>query len=204
MNQVAQQYEIVSIDSVEPHPLNPRKGRVSEIDRSIRGNGFYGAIIVQKSTKFILAGNHRWLVAKTRGAESIPVIFVDVDDATARRILVVDNRSSDLGAYDSPELAAVLQQVQKNGSLDNTGYDDADLDGLMSELGIIERRASENKSAPLMAPDEYTELDSAGEPTKPGVRPMVWKIIVRCPTAVSRGELATALQREGFSCKSMK
>ena len=36
------------INSVKPHPANPRKGNVAKIVESIKANGFYGSIVVQK------------------------------------------------------------------------------------------------------------------------------------------------------------
>lgn len=87
----------VAVTNISPHPRNPRRGAVDAIMQSIDHNGFYGACVVQESTGYILAGNYRHQAAVYRGAETLPVIFIDCDDATADRILVADNRSNDLG-----------------------------------------------------------------------------------------------------------
>lgn len=60
-------FEVVPIDSVRPHPQNPRRGNVDAIAQLIRANGFRGALVVQRSTGYILAGNPRWLAAKKAG-----------------------------------------------------------------------------------------------------------------------------------------
>lgn len=60
----------VPVQSIRPHPQNPRKGDVRSIGRSIEAHGFYGRVIVQKSTGYILAGNHRYIAAVESGALS--------------------------------------------------------------------------------------------------------------------------------------
>lgn len=128
-------YELASIDAMRPHPRNPRRGDLAAVRESIDVNGFFGALVVQRSTGHILAGNHRWRAARELGHEQIPVVWVDVDDATALRILLADNRTSDLGSYDDEALAGLLQAVSGDtGSLLGTGYDDEALDGLLASL----------------------------------------------------------------------
>ena len=126
----------VPIDSLAPHPDNPREGDLGAIIASVEAHGFYGQVIVQKSTGRIVAGNHRWMAAKHAGLSEIPVTYIDVDDETARRILVADNRTSDLGSYDESQLVALLKDLAATGAgLAGTGYDGGDLDDLIHKLG---------------------------------------------------------------------
>ena len=134
MEQVSQKYVRRKLDELHPHPANPRQGDVGAIHQSIEANGFYGAVIVQKSTGYVLAGNHRMQAAAHAGATSLPVIEVDVDDATATRILLADNRTNDLSTYDQDALAALLTQLAKAGELDGSGYDGDDVDALLLSL----------------------------------------------------------------------
>jgi ParB-like chromosome segregation protein Spo0J len=85
---VAQEYATVSVDELKPHPQNARQGDLGSICESIDANGFYGAIVAQQSMGYILAGNHRWRAAIARGLKFVPVLWLDVDDATALRILL--------------------------------------------------------------------------------------------------------------------
>ena len=133
MRVINQSIKTVSIDQLQPHPDNPRKGDLDTIVESIDANGFYGAIVAQKSTGYILAGNHRYMAAKNKGAKEIPVAWVDVDEDQARRILLADNRTSDLGGYDEELLAELLQGVNASIGLYGTGYDESDLDALLDE-----------------------------------------------------------------------
>lgn len=124
---VNNEYRTVKIESVKPHPRNPRKGDVSLILKSIDKNGFYGAIVVQESTGYILAGNHRWKAARDAGMSVIPAIFVDCDDEQALRILLADNKTSDDATYDEYLLSELLQSFD---DLEGTGYTLKDVDAL--------------------------------------------------------------------------
>lgn len=118
------------IDNIHPHPDNPRRGAVNKIAESLVSNGFYGALIVQRSSGHILAGNHRFLAAKQLGLSHVPVCYIDVDDDEAKRILLADNRTSDIGDYDNAVLVELLQSLP---SLDGTAYEQFELDLLMED-----------------------------------------------------------------------
>jgi ParB-like chromosome segregation protein Spo0J len=123
------------IDAIKPHPRNPRQGDIGAIHTSIQTNGFYGTIIAQKSTGYILAGNHRWQAARQDNATEIPVTWLDVDDDHALRILLADNRTNDIATYNDNMLSELLQDLHTaTGTLDGTGYTEDDLDDLLSLL----------------------------------------------------------------------
>ncbi|HRJ96861.1 MAG TPA: ParB N-terminal domain-containing protein [Fimbriimonadaceae bacterium] len=126
-----QAYEVVPLDAVKPHPSNPRRGNIEAIKASMDAVGVYGAIVVQRSTGFILAGNHRWKAAQAAGHETIPVIFVDCDDERAKKIMLADNRIPDTSSYDDQALLDLLESL--DGDLEGTGYDDFDVDDLLRQ-----------------------------------------------------------------------
>jgi ParB-like chromosome segregation protein Spo0J len=126
--------ELIAIGKLKPHPANPRKGNVDAIVESIKVNGFYGSLVVQKSTMFILAGNHRWQAAKRVGMTTIPCMVIDVDDAQAKKILLADNRTSDFATYDNDELTKLLREVISEETLAGTGFDAHDLDKLLADV----------------------------------------------------------------------
>jgi ParB-like chromosome segregation protein Spo0J len=141
-NILNQSTETIPLNLVQPHPKNPRQGKIPVIKESIINNGFYGSIIVQKSTNYILAGNHRYLAAKEAGYEQIPVTYIDVNDDQATRIMLADNRTSDLGTYDDAVLSELLEGLKEStGTLLATGYDDAALDELIEAFQIPESDA---------------------------------------------------------------
>jgi ParB-like chromosome segregation protein Spo0J len=111
------------LDEIERHPENPNLGDVDALEESIIVNGFYSPILVQSSTGYILAGNHRWEVAKRLGAETIPAIFIDVDEHEARRIMVADNRITRLGEDDPSTLVTLLASLlETEEGTAGTGY----------------------------------------------------------------------------------
>lgn len=120
------------MEEIDPHPENANVGNVEAIVESIRVNGFYAPIIVQASTGFIIAGNHRYQAAKKLGYESVPVVYLDVDDDEAKRIMVADNRTTRLGHDDTELLATLLEDLGDTElGLMGTGYSHADLQTLI-------------------------------------------------------------------------
>lgn len=155
MRVINQEHVTAPIDAIRPHPRNPRQGDVGAIHESIENNGFYGSVIAQKSTGYILAGNHRWQAARQAGATEIPVTWVDVDDDHALRILLADNRTNDLANYDNEALAEILKDLHaETGTLIGTGYDGDDLDELLEDLG----RDTDHRPAPEPQVDRAEEL----------------------------------------------
>jgi ParB-like chromosome segregation protein Spo0J len=126
--------QTVDIGSIQPHPDNPRRGDVDSIAESIEANGFYGYVVVQKSSGNIIAGSHRWVAANKVGMTEIPAVFLDVDDDHAKRILLADNRNNELGGYDNDILADLLQSLvveQDWTGLVGTGFTSEDLQDIL-------------------------------------------------------------------------
>jgi ParB-like chromosome segregation protein Spo0J len=125
---VPQQVESVPIDQLAAHPRNPRQGDIGAIIQSLRANGLYRPLYVQKSSNYILAGTHTWRAMKAEGYKVAPVVWLDVDDERALRILLADNRIADLGSYDAGSLEGLLTDLSlTESSLTGTGYDKDDL-----------------------------------------------------------------------------
>ena len=137
------------IGSLELHPDNPRRGDLDTLADSITTNGFWGAIVCQKSSRRVLAGNHRLIAARKQKAKEIPVVWVDVDDETANRILIADNRISDLGTNDTETLYKLLSDLNDTDTaLQGTGYDSEDLSALLDQFD---------------EPATHADLDSAND-----------------------------------------
>src|SRR4051812_3541184 len=112
MTSLNRQYQAeCPVGDIRMHPRNARQGDIGAICLSIEHNGFFGACVVQESTRYILVGNHRYQAAVHSGASTIPVIFVDVDDERALKILLADNRTNDLASYNDPALADLLEGI---------------------------------------------------------------------------------------------
>jgi Domain of unknown function (DUF4417)/ParB-like nuclease domain len=121
----------VKLSTLKQHPKNPRKGDVKAIAKSLKKNGQFKPLIVQKSTKFLIDGNHTAQAMSLIGWEEADVVFHDVDDAEALRILLVANRTGDLATYDMEALADVLSTLSDPVG---TGYTEEDMQLLISAV----------------------------------------------------------------------
>jgi len=119
------------IDSLVPYPRNARRGDLDLLVESLRTHGQYAPIIVQKSTRHVLRGNHLLAAAKRLGWTKVSVQLISVDDEQARRILLMDNRASDRATYDVDGLVDLLASLP---TLAATGYGDDDLAQLLEQL----------------------------------------------------------------------
>jgi ParB-like chromosome segregation protein Spo0J len=125
---------LIDIDLLTPHPRNVRQGDVGAICESLKAHGQYRAIVFQKSSNHIIAGNHTWKAAKSLGWDQIAATEFDCDDETALRILLADNKASDLATYDNDQLEDLLRELsQTEKSLEGTLFDGNYLDELISD-----------------------------------------------------------------------
>lgn len=129
--QVAGRYERRAVADLIPYPGNAWVGNIDEIAASLHRYGQYKPLVVQASTGYVLAGNHTRQAAIQLQWTHLDCSIVDVDDETAHRINLIDNRSQQLGDYDDALLAAALQDLP---DLTGTGFDDSYLSDLLGRL----------------------------------------------------------------------
>lgn len=150
----------LAISSLVPYPTNPRRGDVDAIASSLQVHGQYRPIVVQESSKQVLAGNHTLKAAKKLGWKKIKVVMVNVNDDEARKIVLADNRLTDLAQYNEPLLKSLLEALP---DLEGTGFTQAEMETLDRLLG-------------------GTDKESAGSSTNlkadPEVRIAAWKFTV--------------------------
>jgi len=150
----------VPIGSLEGYPTNPRRGDIEAIALSLKTHGQYRPIVVQYGTNFILAGNHTYKAAKKLGWRKIKVTYIEVDEETARKIVLADNRLTDLASYNEPLLKNLLSALP---DLEGTGFS-------QSEVETLDR---------LMTGQEKTT--GGGEkalPSDPEVKIAAWRFTV--------------------------
>jgi ParB-like chromosome segregation protein Spo0J len=173
--------ELVALSALSLHPRNVNQGDIGAIHESVDVNGFYGAIVAQRSTGHVLAGNHRLKTAQQAGANEIPVIWVDVDDAEALRILLADNRTTRLGQDNTADLAELLTEILADaGTLAGTGYDEDALDELLRDLG--------DPVPPNLDPGDGRYREQYG-------------VIVICGSEYEQEQVYTRLKGEGLDVK---
>lgn len=118
------------IDSMIPAPFNYNNGDVEEIAASVEKNGMYRPIQVWQKTDEILMGNHTWLAVKSLGAEVIPRVYCDVDEITAKRLMVADNEIARRARPDNGLLLPLLDQIKDAEGLIGTGVTEGELEVL--------------------------------------------------------------------------
>ena len=118
-------FETVPIMDLQCHPVNPREGDVGAIIQSLEINGQYRPIIANRRTHRVIVGNHTYVAARTLGWDRIAVHWVDVDEIEESKILLIDNRTSDLATYDTDALVALLMAEASWGG---TGYTAEDVE----------------------------------------------------------------------------
>jgi hypothetical protein len=127
--------KVVKVTDLIPHPDNVRKGDTKAIKESLDANGQYRPIVVQKSSSHIIAGNHTYKAALELGWTEITATIIDVDDEAAIRIMLADNRTSELASNDEAALLTLLQRLEEsNDELLGTGYDMDDLEDLIFKV----------------------------------------------------------------------
>lgn len=155
--------EQVPLGDLRPYPGNARQHDVDAIAGSLRVNGQFRPLVVQRGTSHVLVGNGTLQAAQRLGWPSVQVTYVDVDDAGARRIVLADNRTHDLGGYDDRALADLLSELD---GFDGTGYAEEDLTDLLAALepeeptALIPEGREPRERAPRDRP-EYEESYSS-------------------------------------------
>ena len=183
------QIEMVEASKLFTHPDNPRRGDLGVIKESIQHHGFYGALLVQRSTGYIIAGNHRFQAAVDLGMVEFPVLYIDCDEDEAERIMLVDNRSNDKATNDPAQLLIMVQGIlDRSGDLLGTGYTEEDLEAMMREAGVAE----EPGAVPEAQIDKAEELQEKWQVQ----RGQIWQIgthRLMCGDATSTEDVAALM-----------
>jgi len=87
----------LSIDSIDPNPLQPRRAfnqdRLQELAQSIRSNGIIQPLVVRRHAERyqLVAGERRWRAAKLAGIERVPAVIQEVPDDRLLEITLIEN-----------------------------------------------------------------------------------------------------------------
>lgn len=121
----------ISVDELIEYPNNARRGDINVLVESLKVNGQYRPIVVQKATNYVLAGNHLLRAARILGWEKVNAVIIDCDDQAALKIVLADNRTADLGDYNEQLLSGLLEMLE---NFDGTGYSEADIQDLENAI----------------------------------------------------------------------
>lgn len=169
---------------------NPRRGNVDAIADSLRANGQYRPIVVNRGTltgreNEVLAGNHTLAAAKKLGWTEIGVSYVDVDEETAKRIVLVDNRAGDLAEYDNDALLDLLGSIE---DFTGTGYDDAAIEAMLTPPLVTPEKGPAPGSADFLEAGESQYQEQ-------------YAVTVMCSDALDQENVYRRLTDEGYKCR---
>ena len=122
--QFDREHEYAEISSLKTYPGNPRVADIHKLAKSLE-SGQFEPLVVQKSTRYILAGNHRaQAAAEVLGWTHVDIWVIDVDDDLAREIVIKSNRLGEISGYDVTKNAELLSAAADAGAdLESLGYD---------------------------------------------------------------------------------
>jgi DNA modification methylase len=140
-------FELRSTRTLQPDPGNARlhsKKQQARVTAIIKQVGFINPIVVNSKAK-ILAGHARYMAAKSLGLNTVPVIVVNgLTAAEEQAYVLADNRIPEGAAWDRSLLANHLNNLapllaEEGLSIELTGFEAAEIDGLMGDLVDPER-----------------------------------------------------------------
>jgi ParB-like chromosome segregation protein Spo0J len=175
--------KVFAIDDLQPFEGNPRIHNDALLQESLKAHGQFKPIVVNAGSHTgrvneILAGNGTLEAARSIGWTKIDGVLLDVDDITAKKINVIDNRSNDVASYDNEMLAALLSEIASEDDLAGTGFSEKDLEKMLG--GGDKEADGESRMGDL----EY-------------------RVIVDCRDEEDQGQLMEALEAEGRNCRDL-
>jgi ParB/RepB/Spo0J family partition protein len=161
--------EYADVDSIKPNSYNPNRQDERDFEllqRSIREDGFTQPVVVQKATREIVDGEHRWRAARSLGMRTVPIVLVEMSAEQMKVATLRHNRAR--GSEDVELGAELLRDLRKLGALewakDSLMLSDADIERLISDVPVAEQLASDNYGE-AWAPTKATVNDVH----KPGI-----------------------------------
>lgn len=154
--------EYINLSTLVGAQRNPKDHDMTALSDSMYKFGFTSPLLMNEKTNRIVSGNGRrdvlmmlksmgkpppfgikvdennnWLVPVVRGLN-----FGDDDDEA---YLIADNRITELGGWDEGLLAEMLSDLAALEKLSGTGFDEEDVDKLMSDMGIEDDEEKEKR-----------------------------------------------------------
>lgn len=132
--------EWVPIERLMPWVKNPRRNdeAVKKVADSIRRFGFASPIVARRENCEVIAGHTRLKAARLLGLKEVPVRFLDIDEETAHKLALADNKLNETSKWDEAALGELLASF---GDTSGIGFSDeelARLTGMNYESEVVE------------------------------------------------------------------
>lgn len=125
----------VPTETLSCDPANPRSNEkaIPHIAASLQRFGWQQPIVARRSG-VVVAGNARLKSAASLGLELVPVVWFEGAESAARAYTVADNRTHEFAEWDDEALAAILEELKAEDSLEGVGFSEPDIDTLLADL----------------------------------------------------------------------
>lgn len=164
-------------------PYNPRRiepDQLLALRHSLRQFGAVEPVVANRRTGRIVGGHQRVKAAEAEGIETLPVVWVDLDETAERQLNLALNKIS--GEWDEPALAALLEELGA-AALDLTGFDGSEVEELIARM---------KREARAVDPDEVPEPPKVAV-TKPGDLYVLGKHRLLCGDATKAEDVVWGL-----------
>jgi ParB/RepB/Spo0J family partition protein len=109
--------EYVKADLLKENPKNPRRNDevVDKIKGSMDKFGWTNPILVRRADNTVIAGHTRLKAARKAGVDTVPVVYLDLNEQDADAYMLADNKLGELATWDEAGLAAIIGELQVAG-----------------------------------------------------------------------------------------
>jgi len=115
------------------------------LEESLRRDGQTKPVLARQENLMLIAGHGVVAAAKRLGLQEMSVRLLDCDQATADRIMLADNRFSDLSSPDEDAVAELLKELSAE-EFPTVGYTETEVEKLLGtyeELDVFEIKTSQ-------------------------------------------------------------
>lgn len=180
--------QFLSLELLRPNPNQPRQTfeRLEELVASIQRVGILEPLLVRRAASGyqIVSGERRYRAARAAELEEVPCIVLDVDDARALEIALIENlQRQDLSAFEESEALQAL--------VDQFGFTH---DDVAERISKSRTSVTESLSLLAMPREARTKLEEAGIRSK-----SLLLEICRCDAVEEMVRLAQRVIAEGLT-----
>jgi len=151
------------IESLKPHPTNPRThsaAQIGEIAKSIQTFGFVNPVLVDKENR-IIAGHGRIQAAQKLGMNSVPTVRIDhMTEGQKRAYIIADNKLAEKAGWDEDLLRlefSYLSSLDADFELTVTGFELPEIDILL-HCDPQQKNQEEAEALELKVPDHPVSM----------------------------------------------
>lgn len=138
------------LSELQALPRNPKAHDLERIGESVERFGYLERIVVNDVTGRIVSGHGRVEALRKRKAAGdpppenitvsgddwlVPADHIEIPEEQEEAVSLALNRLVELGGWDETLLTSVLTELEKQDEMDGTGFDNEDLEVLLSESG---------------------------------------------------------------------